>query len=432
TSAVANGTYTVSVGDSSAQTGLPLSGDFQITGTTGTRHVTISAPGRAQVGKPFTVTATLTGGGDLTVHDVQLALSAPSGWQVSALGATEADTLSPSQGMTASWQVTVAAAAQNDVDQLTASAHYQAPNGSRPGSSTARAQVSVDPVVATTVTPPFVILPAGQGAQVQLTNTNTSGSPIHLAWTAAPPAGSQVTASPASAEEVLDPGASTTTTLTLSSSSATPATITVPINVTATVGAVTIAGPGADVQATVPYPSLAAAFNNTGITDDADHNPGNYDGVGNSFSAEALAAVGITPGSAITSGGVTFVWPDVPAGQPDNVTTQGQTISLPGSGSTLGVLGSAVNGVQNGTGTIYYTDGSTQPFSVSFQDWITRTPVDGDNLVATTAYFNRTNAGPARTPSVFAAFVPLQAGKTVQDIVLPDNVNIHSFALAIG
>jgi len=46
-----------------------------------------------------------------------------------------------------------------------------------------------------------------------------------------------------------------------------------------------------------------------------------------------------------------------------------------------------------------YADGSTQAFTIGFQNWIYATPVDGDALVATTSYFNRTRAGKARTPS---------------------------------
>jgi beta-glucosidase len=63
---------------------------------------------------------------------------------------------------------------------------------------------------------------------------------------------------------------------------------------------------------------MAAAYDNTGITNDSDSVPGNFDGVGNSFSAQALAAVGITLGGTVTAGGVVFTWPDVPAGQPGN------------------------------------------------------------------------------------------------------------------
>src|SRR5439155_1195151 len=62
-----------------------------------------------------------------------------------------------------------------------------------------------------------------------------------------------------------------------------------------------------------PYPTLAAAFNNVGITDDANTNP---DGLGagiddyqGTFSAQALATAGVTAGGSLVRGGITFSWP---------------------------------------------------------------------------------------------------------------------------
>ena len=40
----------------------------------------------------------------------------------------------------------------------------------------------------------------------------------------------------------------------------------------------------------VPYASMNAAYNNIGISDNSDESAANYDGVGDSFSAQALAA----------------------------------------------------------------------------------------------------------------------------------------------
>ena len=191
----------------------------------------------------------------------------------------------------------------------------------------------------------------------------------------------------------------------------------------------------ADTASTaVPYPSVAAAFDNVGITDDADHTPGNFDGSGNSYSAQALADQHITPGSQITERGITFTWPDAAAGTADNVAMQGQLIHLSGSGGTLGFVGAGVGASQSGTGTVYYTDGTSQQFTIGFADWFSNTPSPGDDLVATTAYLNRTNSKPPHPVSVFAAYVPLQAGKTVRAVQLPNAgaFAMHAFAIAIG
>jgi len=177
---------------------------------------------------------------------------------------------------------------------------------------------------------------------------------------------------------------------------------------------------------------LSPFYNNVGITDDSDPGPGSFDGAGDSYSAEALADAGLSAGSQVTAGGVTFTWPDVPAGQPDNVILQGQSVVLSGSGSTLGFLGAAAGGTFSGTGTIVYTDGSTQPFTITFTNWIGDTPAPGGLLVAHTAYFNRTSTGPARTPSIFAAFAPLDPSKTLAGVILPSQGDMHVFALGVG
>jgi beta-glucosidase-like glycosyl hydrolase len=202
------------------------------------------------------------------------------------------------------------------------------------------------------------------------------------------------------------------------------------------------AGPGGPASATsfspvtVTYPGLAAAFDNTGITDDSAPTLGNFDGDGDSYSAQALAAAGITPGGSVTSDGVTFTWPDVAAGTPDNVIAQGQTIALSGSGPTLGLLGTGVNGSFTGTGTVYYTDGTAQSFTVSYVNWTSGSPPAGDAVVAQTSYLNTQTGQLSRPRYLYAAFVPLDASKTVEAVQLPTAgtgvTAIHLFALAVG
>ena len=70
----------------------------------------------------------------------------------------------------------------------------------------------------------------------------------------------------------------------------------------------------APAQVSVPFPSLPDAFSNPGISDDSNTSAGNLDGGGASYSAQALAAAGLTPGATITHDGVTLTWPNAPAG----------------------------------------------------------------------------------------------------------------------
>jgi hypothetical protein len=301
------------------------------------------------------------------------------------------------------------------------------------------------PDVTTAVSPGALAIAPGKSAKVTLTNTNTdpNGGRLTLKWSAAPPSGSGITVTPSSGSASLNAGASASVTLTVAVSGTTAAgPVTIPVTVTSTVNGTTVTSPGSYLQVNVAYQSLAAAFGNVGITQDSAPSLGNFDGDGNSFSATALAQAGITAGGVVTSGGVTFTWPTVAPGTPDNVLASGQTILVSGpGGGTLGFLGAATDGPASGTGTIGYADGSTQAFTIGFENWIDATPVNGDALVATTSYFNRTTAGKARTPSLFAAFVSLQSSQNVAYVTLPyvssakvsgTVVSVHIFAIGFS
>ena len=192
-----------------------------------------------------------------------------------------------------------------------------------------------------------------------------------------------------------------------------------------------------------PYPSLAAAYNNVGISDNSDPSAADFDGTGDSFSAQALAAGTPTPltsGGQATIGGTTFTWP-TPVGAPDDVIADGQIIDLSGSGTDLGFLGSAAFGAASGTGTITYTDGNTQTYSISMADWYNNAPVSGDQIATTTSSWNFSSSTQVQHPvSIYYASVPLEQGKTVASVTLPtvssgigNGINaMHIFAIAIG
>jgi beta-glucosidase len=199
-------------------------------------------------------------------------------------------------------------------------------------------------------------------------------------------------------------------------------------------------------QVLVPAASLAATFNNTGITDDADPDPSSsfigFDGIGTSFSAEGLAADGLTPGASVSAGGLAFTWPDVASAEPDNTMAEGQTIAISGSGSSLGFLAAANNSAESGTGTIYYTDGSTQSFTLNVGNFWYPAGQDGnpDNTqVAGVDYANYPTGSSGHEVYVFEQSVPLAAGKTVEAVTLPSlgsvvgyNAALHIFAMAVG
>jgi uncharacterized repeat protein (TIGR01451 family) len=292
-----------------------------------------------------------------------------------------------------------------------------------------------------TLTAPEFVAPGGT-VTATTSFPNTGPAALHnVSLSLTGPSGWTVTAATPTTFSTVAPGQTVTTDWSVTA----PATATggaYPFAATAT-----FTGPSGQASAddatdiSVPFASLPAAFDNTGISDDTATSDGNLDGGGFSYSAQALAAAGLIPGASVTHAGLTFTWPAGAAGTPDNVVASGQTIpvsAIPGqqSGSTLGFLGTSDYGSSSGTGTITYTDGSTQTFTLSFADWWSNS---GD-IVASLPYINTPSGRLTQKVSVYYAPVTLQAGKTVRYVTLPQvsqgasqgSPAMHIFALAIG
>src|SRR5215472_7871883 len=197
----------------------------------------------------------------------------------------------------------------------------------------------------------------------------------------------------------------------------------------------------ASATVTVPYSSLTDAFNNTGISDNSDETAANYDGGGDSFSAQALAAatpVPLSPGTTVTTGGTTLTWPAVGPGTPDNVVAAGQTVAISGTGTDLGFLGASQNGTATGPVTVNYADGTSKSYNLNMADWYSNSPAVGDQLLTTTSSWNfESNPIGPHPVSVYFASVPLQQGKQVTSVTLPTlsgggTTAMHIFSMAIG
>jgi len=193
--------------------------------------------------------------------------------------------------------------------------------------------------------------------------------------------------------------------------------------------ALTVAAPG----------SLLAAYNNTGISDDSgDHDEADYDGGGWSYSRQALADAGLTPGKQGTVDGLTYTWPDSPSGRPDNASATGQTIELADAVTQLSFVGSAVNGNQQTKAIVTYTDGTTDSVDLSFTDWTVGggggTVQYGNETVAKSAYRNVAGADKDPVTTYVFATKPFQApsGRTIKSVKLPDDADLHVFTLAVG
>ncbi|MFI9253462.1 GH92 family glycosyl hydrolase [Streptomyces sp. NPDC053069] len=207
------------------------------------------------------------------------------------------------------------------------------------------------------------------------------------------------------------------------------------VKVTVTSGGTSYEQP---VSLTVAAPgTLLAAYDSTGVSDDTgDHDEADYDGGGWSYSRQALAAAGLTPGGQGTVEGLTFSWPASPDGRPDNATGAGRTVELPAPAAQLSFIGSAVNGNQQARATVTYTDGTTDTVDLSFTDWTVGGgggTVQYDNrVVAKTAYRNVAGAGKDPVTTYVFATKPFTApeGKAVRSVRLPHNGDLHVFTLA--
>ncbi|WP_149403790.1 hypothetical protein [Dictyobacter arantiisoli] len=185
-------------------------------------------------------------------------------------------------------------------------------------------------------------------------------------------------------------------------------------------------------------------YNNIGSDMDEDmQNIANLDGQNDGYSADALNAGGLAQGP-VTFNGVHFNWHPDEYSTADNYQAIGQVVPVTpvAKAQTLAFLGASTGGTTtsgvtsigaSGLATIVYTDGTKQTFQLSLDDWVTATastPVNNNRLVATAAYRLTPHGHQAIKTSVFYTDVALQAGKTIQSVILPNNNQMHIFAIS--
>ncbi len=189
------------------------------------------------------------------------------------------------------------------------------------------------------------------------------------------------------------------------------------------------------VVTNTPFPNLAAAFNNIGITDSTNYAVGNFDGDGNSYSADLLKALdpSVVPGATISAYGATFTWPNVPAGRPDNVAGGGATITFSGRGSMLAFLGANAPDTSDRV-TVAYTDHTSTTGQLGFPNWSFAIPGEFGSKVAFYTMGRNTPTGISDTQYAYNVFynsIPIDPSKTVASVTLPNSPYIHIFAMTI-
>jgi hypothetical protein len=185
-------------------------------------------------------------------------------------------------------------------------------------------------------------------------------------------------------------------------------------------------------------------YNAVGVSSDGQDVSEGYDGSGYTYSANALAADGLTPGKTLTIGGVSYTWPDEQPGALDSIWSAGQVIpmSLPAGTTKIGLLGSAIDagsGGATGTLTVTYTDGTSQQIPITLADWTLGAgayPLPASDVIAATTPYRDLTSGisqPVKT-YIYATNAALEPGKTVASVTLPTGSggDIGIFAIGAG
>lgn len=186
------------------------------------------------------------------------------------------------------------------------------------------------------------------------------------------------------------------------------------------------AQPSAAVVNTAAVPvSLAAFFNNAGITKDEAEFTGGLDDDGNACSATLLGATQAWNGVAFKLGS--------PGGS-NVVTAAGQVIPLPaGAFSSLRVLMTGVNGnMESQNFLVTYNDNTIQTNTQSVSDWFTPENFPGESAAVSMAYRNQAaGTKDEETFLVYGYSFSLNPTNTVKSVTLPDNANVKIFALTL-
>ena len=174
---------------------------------------------------------------------------------------------------------------------------------------------------------------------------------------------------------------------------------------------------------------MSSQFNQVGLTDDDHTNLGNLDGLGYSYSIDALG------GSAVAWAGTTFNLGS--AGQNNVVSANNQTVVLPGGTYTaLQLLAASVFGPQSGTFTVHYSDGTSSTFTQSFSDWAVNSSEPGESVVESMSYRNSNQDGgngrDMRSLFVYGYSFALDPTKTVLSVTLPNNSDIKILAMSLS
>ncbi|WP_449407109.1 GH92 family glycosyl hydrolase [Microbacterium maritypicum] len=231
-----------------------------------------------------------------------------------------------------------------------------------------------------------------------------------------------------------------------------PHTFTAPGTYSAVVTVRDSSGAAAQATATVEVfrdESLVGGFNNVCIGD-LDKTAANCDSQGHGYFRDKINADGFVQGQTLTIPGtsLTYDLPAVPAGAPDNITGEGQTVKVSlGTGATqISFIGTATESNRDSDAVLHFTDGSTQTVTISLGDWVgaSGSPYKGNTvLTISEGRLSGTGAESSVKNTAIYATAPIALAvdgdgkpKVVESLTMPkepgslNDGRVHLFALA--
>ncbi|UYQ65388.1 GH92 family glycosyl hydrolase [Streptomyces peucetius] len=172
---------------------------------------------------------------------------------------------------------------------------------------------------------------------------------------------------------------------------------------------------------------LTREANHDGTATVAASGEGDFDGGGWSYDAALLPEAG-----QVTWGGVVYQAPDA-SGTADNFTeARGQSLLLPaGKHEALRLVAAAHNGTVATTLTVRYTDGTSDELPVTVGDWAGSAPTGSTVALDMDHRIRRGQGVDGPSVRLFATAAPLDTGRTVRSLSLPDDRRVEVYAITL-
>ncbi len=197
---------------------------------------------------------------------------------------------------------------------------------------------------------------------------------------------------------------------------------------------------GAEVQPTrtpspTPSPSpvntvtpvsvdLTDYFDQDAFSYDTDRSDGDYDGLGNTYSADLADRDA-------KYDNIAFHFGSFANGRNNAVICDGQIISFDrGRYASIRLAGAATNGNKTGVFKINYTDGTYSLQSIPMKDWCTD-DTGGEKLLQRMGHRHSPTGDNVSVCNIFVYYLTADTDKTVKSITLPGQNNMHILAMTL-